>query len=196
MADRFFKIKLVQEGTGKVVEVHVNQVQFVPQYTFSVSDGTVRLDSNGGTHTLSITSTKTVVGGGSSTVGYSSKVTGNGARYVSVQNNKITVKPNDTFTEQNATITFTQAESNKQLIVKVVMAKLPDEKVFNVVPSSLQFTPEFGSKQVVVESTYNRQPRAWKIENESQLPNWLKVSAESKAGGKNNLTIRVDPYGA
>lgn len=196
MAERSFEVVLKQSGTGKVAKVLVKQTQFVPVYTFTCADSTMSVAYGGGSKTFNITSHKTVVGGGTASVGYTASVTGGGASYVSVSGGVITVKANNTYVAQSATVTFTQKESSNKHVVTVTLAKKPDFIEFSVVPTSLSFAPEASSKELSVTSRFNEVPRGWDIDTSVALPGWLKVTASDKSGGVNKISVSVTNYGA
>ena len=68
-------------------------------------------------------------------------MSGAGAGYVSVSGEKIIVKANDGFVAREAVVTFTQDGSGKQVVVRVTLAKKPDEAILDVIPQRLLFSP-------------------------------------------------------
>ena len=190
-AKRSFQLVLKQVGSDKRVSVNVVQEAFVPVYTFGGGNSNYEVPFGGGVVTVGLVSTRTTLAGGSTNVGYSSKVSGAGAGYVSVSGDKITVKANDGFVAREAVVTFTQESSGKQVVVRVTLAKKPDEAILNVTPQSLSFGAVGGSKKVAVTSKFNGADKEWEVEGgAASLPSWVKVDKLTGGdGAKVNVMV-------
>lgn len=188
---RSFQLVLKQVGSDKRVSVNLVQEAFVPVYTFGGGNDSYSVPFGGGSVTVGLISTRTTLAGGSTNVGYSSKVSGSGAGYVSVSGDKITVKANDGFVAREAVVTFTQEGSGKQVVVRVTLAKKPDEAILNVTPQSLSFGAVGGSKKVTVTSKFNGAGKEWEVEGgAASLPSWVKVdNLTGGDGAEVNVTV-------
>lgn len=189
--NRNFQLVLKQVGSGEKVSVNLVQEAFVPVYTFSGGKEAYNSPFGGGVVTVGLVSTRTTLAGGSTNVGYSSKVRGSGSSYISVSGDKITVKANDSFVPLSALVTFTQEGSGKKVVVRVTLAKKPDEAVLDVIPQSLLFSPVGGSKKVKVTSKFNGAGKEWEVEGgAASLPSWVKVDKLSGGDGAEiNVTV-------
>lgn len=190
-AKRSFQLVLKQVGSNKRVSINLVQEAFVPVYTFGGGNESYSVPFGGGAVSVGLISTRTTLAGGSTNVGYSSKVSGAGAGYVSVSGDKITVRANDGFVARETVVTFTQEGSGKQVVVRVTLAKKPDEAILNVAPQSLSFGAVGGSKKVAVTSKFNGVGQEWEVEGgASSLPNWVKVDKLTGGDGAEvNVTV-------
>lgn len=190
---RSFQLVLKQVGSGLRCSVNLVQEAFVPVYTFSGGKDSYTVYYEGGSVTVGLTSTRTTLAGGSTNVGYSSKVSGAGAGYVSVSGDKITVTANDGFVPREAVVTFTQEGSGKQVVVRVTLVKKPDEANIYTTPQELSFGAVGGSKKVVVTSIFNDAGKEWEVEGgAASLPSWVKVD---KLTGGNGTEVNVTVSG-
>ena len=189
--NRNFQLVLKQVGSGEKVSVNLVQEAFVPVYTFSGGNERYSVPFSGGSITVGLTSNRTTLAGGSTNVRYSSKVSGADAGYVSVSGDKIIVKANDGFVAREAVVTFTQDGSGKQVVVRVTLAKKPDEAILDVIPKSLLFSPVGGSRKVKVTSQFNGAGKKWEVEGgAASLPSWVKLDKLTGGDGAEvNVTV-------
>ena len=153
-------ILVTQEGSGKTVTVSLSQAagDVTWEYAFSVVPTSLDFTNTAGSKTVNVTSNKQkkingINSGSSVSVGFTSAVS-SGADAFSVDSNILSAVANNTEAQRSGSVTFTQAESNREISVSLTQAAgdVTWEYTLSVTPKSLSFDYSGGTKDVSVTS--------------------------------------------
>lgn len=182
--DRNGTITLTQAESGKTLTITIGTQAGIPVYTFTITPTSKTFPVTGGSQIVTVTSTK-LYNGATTTIPYTvTKASGGGAG-ITNNNNTITAVANSLYSDQTATFTFKQNESNKTDTFTATLPAKADDGVFTANPTSLTFDPVGATKTSTITSTSKGSTVGWTVSNKASLPAWLTISGE----GSGTLSI-------